>query len=296
MNNTIASNDLSQTIAILVTASLSVAGSTFIMVTYLIWPDLRTTARKLLVFLSIADFLNCMGNAVGAACTKWCGPGEMDTDTSNCIVQSVITTFASLASFFWTVCIAAFLYATFVHGEVPKTNRWVRIFHALCWGVPLAITAAAFACSALGNDESLDSSGWCWVRRHPVYPKFSVSTDDSNEGSDIQTNSTHMASLKNETAWSEIVDDRRARTFWLIMAGKGWEMLAYVLTIALYVGIKRHIYSEVRSTLGQLVNGGNENEKENFCDRLGASGNVSLSRRTCTEECNLTGDPVLGPV
>ena len=129
-----------------------------------------------------------------------------------------------------------------------RPGSWVRGFHVVCWGVPAGITAAAIVCGALGNDDSLDSSGWCWVRRHPVYPKFPPIVDHHNASGGALTNGS-MSMMGNMTAMGNVLDDRRARTFWLLMAGKGWEMLAYLLTILLYLGIKYHIYSEVGAWL-----------------------------------------------
>ena len=43
----------------------SVFGSTMIMLSYLFFKDLRTTSRKMLVYLSCCDLVTASGNAVG---------------------------------------------------------------------------------------------------------------------------------------------------------------------------------------------------------------------------------------
>eukprot|EP00117_Sycon_ciliatum_P011876 scpid71979/ scgid1394/ Probable G-protein coupled receptor 157 len=212
-----------QTTIIVAVSSLSMAGCLFIIMSYVLWPDIRTRTRQLLVFLSLADFMNSAGNAAGAACAQWCVAGAMKTGTLNCQLQAFVTTYSSLCSFAWTVSIAIFLYWMFSSGDVVLGERRIVSLHIFSWGLPLAITLAAQFGDALGNDDSLDSSGWCWVRRHPGTPHFAPSP---------------------RAGVDPMFEDRRARTFWLLMGGKGWELLAYVFTTLFYLAIKCHVYGE----------------------------------------------------
>ena len=218
-----------QTIAIVSVAGLSMAGCTFIIVSYILWPEIRTRTRLLLVFLSLADFMNSAGNAAGAACAQWCAHGAMATNTLNCIFQSFVTTYSSICSFAWTVSIAIYLYWIFSTGDIVQGERRMKWLHLVSWCLPLIITLSALFSDALGNDDSIDSSGWCWIRRTPLYPNFTSSIGPT----------THNSSME------PLFEDRRTRTFWLIMAGKGWEMLAYCLTLGFYLAIKCLVYREV---------------------------------------------------
>jgi len=69
----------------------SAFGSAIIIISYFWWPDIRTTSRQLLVFLSIADFVTAVGNCFGVL--------YRGTDVL-CVIQSAFTTFSSLSSFF----------------------------------------------------------------------------------------------------------------------------------------------------------------------------------------------------
>jgi len=90
-------------VVILASCILSFFGSLLIICTYLRWLDLRTTPRKLLVYLSVSDLLSALSYFYGVV-------RIFDSDSSDCIAQGAISTFANTSSFFWTVAIAIYLY------------------------------------------------------------------------------------------------------------------------------------------------------------------------------------------
>ena len=49
----------------LLSCSLSIIGASTIILSYVAWKEIRSPARRLLVFLSIADLLYATSNAVG---------------------------------------------------------------------------------------------------------------------------------------------------------------------------------------------------------------------------------------
>lgn len=150
---------LSEQIIVLFSCTLSFLGSSLIILTYIIWSDLRTTPRKLLVFLSVSDWLSAVSYAFGV----W---RVFHTDSLDCIVQGAISTFANTSSFFWTVAIAVYLYVFIVRSSQRVADSLVLFFHLVSWGVPLAITVAAVSLNKIGYDASEVSVGWCWVRIH----------------------------------------------------------------------------------------------------------------------------------
>ena len=192
---------------VVASAGLSMFGSLFIILTYCIWKDLHTTARSFLVFVSIADFVNSCGNLIGVAAKL------PQAKSQGCEIQSFFTTFSSLGFIFWTTFLAVFLWMSIVRGHVKLSRKQNAVFLVLGCGVPLAITIAAWRSSALGNDNSTVSAGWCWTRDDPEWPSS--------------------------------LPCREARLFWRIMAGKGWEVASYVIVPLLYLLVKSHINSEV---------------------------------------------------
>lgn len=147
---------ISEQVLVLISCTFSFFGSLLIIVTYIIWPDLRTTPRKLLVFLSVADLLSVVSYAYGV----W---SVFETDSVDCIVQGAFSTFANTSSFFWTVAIAIYLYILIVKSSQRLADSLVLFFHITSWGVPLGITVAALCLHKIGYDASEVSVGWCWV-------------------------------------------------------------------------------------------------------------------------------------
>ncbi|KAM9752202.1 G-protein coupled receptor 157 isoform 2-T2 [Menidia menidia] len=150
---------LSEQVVVLCTCALSFLGSSLIILTYIIWSDLRTTPRKLLVYLSVSDWLSAVSYAFGV----W---RVFRTDSPDCVAQGAISTFSNTSSFFWTVAIAVYLYVFIVRSSQRVADSLVLPFHLVSWGVPLIITVTAVILNKIGYDASEVSVGWCWVRIH----------------------------------------------------------------------------------------------------------------------------------
>ncbi|MGH0121728.1 UNVERIFIED_CONTAM: hypothetical protein FKN15_000200 [Acipenser sinensis] len=97
---------------ILISCFLSFLGSCLIIFTYMLWADLRTKPRKLLVFLSVADLLSAVSYFYGVL-------RDFDSDSWDCVLQGSVSTFANTSSFFWTVAVAIYLYI-FIHAALSE--------------------------------------------------------------------------------------------------------------------------------------------------------------------------------
>ncbi|XP_034028104.1 G-protein coupled receptor 157 [Thalassophryne amazonica] len=150
---------LSEQMVVLLSCTLSFLGSSLIILTYILWSDLRTTPRSLLVCLSVSDWLSDVSYAYGV----W---RVFHADTLECVIQGAISTFANTSSFFWTVAIAVYLYVFIVRASRRTADSLLVCFHLVSWGVPLTITVAALCMNKIGYDASEVSVGWCWVRIH----------------------------------------------------------------------------------------------------------------------------------
>ncbi|XP_060794273.1 G-protein coupled receptor 157 isoform X1 [Neoarius graeffei] len=185
---------VSEQVVVLLSCAVSVLGSVLVVSSYLLWPDLRTTPRQLLVFLSVADFLSALSYSYGVY-------QVFKANTWDCVVQGAVSTFSNTSSFFWTVAIGVYLYIFIVKSSQRLADTLVLYFHLISWGVPLAITVAAVSLQKIGYDASEVSVGWCWI---------SIEEDD--------------------------------HVMWMLLTGKIWELLAYVILPVLYILIKRHIH------------------------------------------------------
>uniref|UniRef100_A0A8C0VDC8 G protein-coupled receptor 157 n=1 Tax=Cyanistes caeruleus TaxID=156563 RepID=A0A8C0VDC8_CYACU len=141
--------------AVLVSCCLSCAGSVLLLCSQARWPELRTRPRQLLLQLSLADLLSALSYFYGVL-------RDFERSSWDCVLQGALSTFANTSSFFWTMAIALYLYLSIVRGS-PAGEALLWCFHAVSWGVPLAITVAAVALKKIGYDASNVSVGWCWV-------------------------------------------------------------------------------------------------------------------------------------
>lgn len=126
--------------------------------------------------------------------------------TEVCAIQSYITTWSSLSSFFWTVTLAFYLYLTLVHTKIFLANRLMPAFHVLNWAFPIVICLPLLCMHQLGYSP-FAASTWCFIQESPKKTKIGL----------------------------------------ILVAGKLWEILAYVLVILLYAIIKIHIRRQVSS-------------------------------------------------
>lgn len=109
-------------VVVLVTCALSLVGSSLIILTFILWSDLRTTPRTLLVCLSVSDWLSAASYAFGV----W---RAFRSDSLDCTIQGAISTFANSSSFFWTVAIAVYLYVFIVRSSQRVADSLVLFFH-----------------------------------------------------------------------------------------------------------------------------------------------------------------------
>lgn len=182
----------SERVIVLLSCVLSFLGSSLLVFTHALWPELRTRPRQLLLYLSLADLLSAASYFYGVL-------QDFDSTSWDCVLQGALSTFSNTSSFFWTMAIAFYLYITIVRGA-PTGTGLLWFFHGMSWGVPLAITVAAVALKKIGYDASNVSVGWCWVNL-------------------------------------EAAD----QVLWMLLTGKLWELLAYVILPVLYILIKKHI-------------------------------------------------------
>ena len=132
---------------VMTTCILSIIGTLVIISTYIVWKNNRTRLRQMLMILSVADLLVALGNFYGVMLSS---PDETNYDVINCKIQSAITTFASLNSFFWSIHMAIYLYFILVRTSVGNAEKLIPFFHVTAFGVPGLIVAAAIGWDVLG--------------------------------------------------------------------------------------------------------------------------------------------------
>ncbi|KAI0494560.1 hypothetical protein KFK09_024698 [Dendrobium nobile] len=127
-------------------AALSLAGSAFIVLCYILFKELRKFSFKLVFFLALSDMFCSFFSIVG--------------DPSNglfCYAQDYSAHFFCIASFLWTTTIAFTLHRTVVKHKTDVED-FGSIFHLYVWGTSFAMTVLLSIGSNYGQ-----SGAWCWT-------------------------------------------------------------------------------------------------------------------------------------
>ena len=181
------------------------------------WKDIRTGSRAIITFLSIADFFTAFGYIIGSlnySLTYYKTSRVCVAFTYICQIQSFVTSSSSLSSFFWTVTLAIYLYVSLVQNKPLVIQKWFPLFHVINWGFPVLLILSLLVSNILGYSY-IAVSTWCFIGNK----------------------------------WNT---DQWQSSIFVLIGGKLWEILAYLLVIIFYVLIKRHINIQVCSLQWEL--------------------------------------------
>ena len=145
-------------------ASLSLIGALLIIITFIMWPDLRTNSRRMIVFISINDFFVALFNIVGIY--------NPPLDNYMCKMQSLVTNVTILSSFMWTLNLSYYFYLTICRKISVEYERPImQLLHLIGWGIPILIGIIAFSNGAYGFYRNVGTSGWCWISQNQKWSK-----------------------------------------------------------------------------------------------------------------------------
>ena len=133
-----------------------------------------------------------------------------NTNSPSCTAQSLFYTTSNLCSIFWSTFMAVFLYVSIARKKPKLADKMFYVFHAIGWGVPVLIACLALQADVLGNDRDIYSSAWCWIK-----------VQDSGKN----------------------VKD--SYIMWMLVTGKAWEILVFILILIFYGLLKCHLRQEV---------------------------------------------------
>lgn len=213
--------NLGPSVVAIISCTLSILGSLLILYTYLRWKDLRTGSRSIITFLSLADLATAAGYVIGSVnYLNFFGEKENSQQCSVyntvCQIQSFITTTSSLWSFAWTTILAMYLYMVIVKNKIRLANRLMPLYHVVAWLLPLLITLPLLIKDKLGYTPYA-ASNWCFIKE----------TLPNND-------------------WKFVCGRLNYEMVYLVLlGGKAWEILTYLIVFVLYTAIKCHLYKEV---------------------------------------------------
>ncbi|NXI24930.1 GP157 protein, partial [Sterrhoptilus dennistouni] len=127
---------------------------------------------------------------------------DFQSSSWDCVLQGALSTFANTSSFFWTVAVALYLYLSIVLGA----------------HLGLLSPDPGSLCPALSWGVPLAITVAAVALRKIGYDASKVSV-----------------------GWCWVDLDAEDRLLWMLLAGKAWEILAYVTLPMLYILIRKHI-------------------------------------------------------
>lgn len=142
------------------TTILSIIGCLIIIGSFILYKDIRTPSRHIIVYLSISDLIVALANFY----ISWADPSSIVDNKITCKIQGFIATTGMLWSFMWTMALAIFLNILIVQKRPQLADSLLHpYFHVVCWLIPLCINVVALCLEKIGNPHDFVSSGWCWI-------------------------------------------------------------------------------------------------------------------------------------
>ena len=150
-------NSLTNRVVITISATLSLLSTTVICITYIAWKDYQSTSRKILVYISVADFL------LAASCLIGMWEPDHEWGEIICKIQACVTGCGYLWSLLWTTFLAVYMFTTVAKKQRRKAEVMLKVFRVFGWGIPLIIVGTALGLNKLGKNKGALTSGWCWI-------------------------------------------------------------------------------------------------------------------------------------
>ena len=164
-------------IAVSSSCVLSIIGSLLIIIAYFAFRDTRTTARQLLVNLSLADLTTALANFTGLLTDfgRFLGYQE-DSHTHTgiavyCSIQAFFSQFGTNVSILWTIMIAVYMLIAIVFKKQRTADCLLPVYYIVSWGIPLGIMIWFGAVGFLGFEPNA-TPGWCSIKSEPTYAVY----------------------------------------------------------------------------------------------------------------------------
>lgn len=138
-------------------AILGVAGSLFVIVSFFLFPHLRTFNKQLILFLAIADLLT--------ACCDIMSFGffaHPKSDTVLCYAQAIGIQFAETSSFLWSLMICIYLYLSAVWNfSTKRAQKFLPMFLVVGYIIPVIPVIVVLVHNGFGNSTNGNDKTWC---------------------------------------------------------------------------------------------------------------------------------------
>ena len=161
-------------------------GALLIIISYILFKDIRTKARFILVHLSVGDFGVGLVNFLGATiyfdqyiykscCLSESLPLSCLAYTDLCKTQAFFASFFTIASILWTLVLAIYVYVLVIDTGRESPKLLLRFSYLVCWGLPLLISVWFVLTDRLGSTR-VGGGGWCSLKANDKDGNVSVFT------------------------------------------------------------------------------------------------------------------------
>eukprot|EP01038_Epipyxis_sp_PR26KG_P016425 gene16425-22396_t len=140
--------------------TLSCISSLCVILTYIVFPDLRRLRYiELVTYVALNNLIASSGIALGPATSK--------SQSFVCWYQGFTTNFNYLSSVLWTVIITYQVWLVSYNGKVLSNLSWI---HGVCWGLPLLVSLLPLTTNTYGKVD--ENSVWCSISNRSDSPKY----------------------------------------------------------------------------------------------------------------------------
>lgn len=135
---------------------LGLAGSIFVIFSYLVFPHLRSFNKMLVMCLAFADLV-----ASSAAILSLGFFAHPEHSSSLCLAQAILIQYGELSSFIWSLVIAIHLYLCAVHNvEESKAKKLLPLYGFLGFVLPAIPIIVVGIENAFGNSMNGPHITW----------------------------------------------------------------------------------------------------------------------------------------
>lgn len=152
-------------IATRLSGSLSLVGTIAIMASYALFKRFRTSSNKLLLYVTIGDFVFALMAVFGNSPVP--NVGSLGSQTF-CTIQGAISTYVLWCIMLWNVCMALqCLFAVHFQKPLSQLETFHKYYHVLCWGFPVIIVTIGLTLPNIYNTPNIPVMNnqymFCWV-------------------------------------------------------------------------------------------------------------------------------------
>ena len=158
----------------LTSSILSILGAFFIILTYILFKELRTKARFVLLMIAISDLVNSIAYIFAFVYTaknvyySLCYENKPTAELQLCAIQSATNMFATLTSNCWT-CVLGIHITCLFFSRNYLDNKWVMgLAHTICWICSFILVAFSYGFGRLGPGAQSVNVGWCFVSNYTI--------------------------------------------------------------------------------------------------------------------------------